>query len=238
MAVLTSVMTSSMSFATVDLGALDEKDDADNNSGYDTFLDDGTNSAYSGFPADDQETDRFGSGIPTSDELIHKYGIDGVDGATAGPPQDELNAASTPEQGESASTPEQGESASTPEQGESASTPEQGESSDSEREGNLPDKEEAAVTGGNDNTEDETKSDSTAYKKFLGCLSDAESGDGSTTEQEVQDCNESSYGGEENSQPTPIENTGEGTDQGGISGDRPTDDKKIPNGELQTDMAD
>ena len=41
-----------------------------------------------------------------------------------------------------------------------------------------------------------------------------------------------------NSQPTPIENTGEGNDQGGISGDRPTDYKKIPNGESQTDMAD
>jgi hypothetical protein len=210
MAVLTSVMTSSMSFATVDLGALDEEDDEDNNSGYDTFLDDGANSAYSGFPADNQETDRFGGGIPTSDELIHKYGIDVVDGATAGPPQDELNAASTPEQEES---------------------------SDSEREGNPPDEGEAVVTGGNDNTEDETKSDSTEYKEFLGCLSDAESGDGSTTEQEVQDCNELSYGGEESSQSTPIENNGEGNDQGGISGDNPTDDNKIPNGKPQTDTA-
>jgi hypothetical protein len=218
MAVLTSVMTSSMSFATVDLGALDEEDDEDNNSGYDTFLDDGANSAYSGFPADNQETDRFGGGIPTSDELIHKYGIDGGDGATAGPPQDELNAASTPEQGESANTPEQEES------------------SDSEREGNLPDEGEAVVTGGNDNTEDETKSDSTEYKEFLGCLSDAE-GDGSTTEQEVQDCDELSYGGEESSQSTPIENNGEGNDQGGISGDNITDDNKIPNGKPQTDTA-
>jgi hypothetical protein len=211
MAVLTSVMTSSMSFATVDLGALDEEDDEDNNSGYDTFLDDGTNSAYSGFPADDQGVDRYEGGIPTNDKLSSKYGIDEVDGATAGPPQNKLNAASTPERGDSEG---------------------------SERESNLPDKEEAVVNGGNDNKEDKTKSDSTAYKKFLGCLSDAESGDGSTTEQEVQDCNESSYGDEENSQPTPIKNTGEGTDQGGISGDRPTDDKKIPNGESQTDMAD
>lgn len=211
MAVLTSVMTSSMSFATVDLGALDEADDEDNNSGYDTFLDDGTNSAYSGFPADDQGLDRFGGGIPANDKLGSKYGTDEVNGATAGPPQNKLNAASTPERGDS-----------------------QG----SERESNLPDEGEAVVTGGNDNREDETKSDSTAYKRFLGCLSDAESGDGSTTEQEVQDCNESSYGGEENNQPTPIENTGEGNDQGGISGDRPTDDKKITNGESQTDMAD
>jgi hypothetical protein len=228
MAILTSVMTSSMSFATVDLGALDEEVDEDNNSGYDTFLGDDTNSAYSGFPADDQETDKFGSGIPTSDELIDKYGIDAVDGATAGPPPDELNAASTPEQGESASTPEQGES---------ASTPEQGESSDSEREGNLPDEGEAVVTGGNDNTEIETRPDSTEYKEFLGCLSDAESGDGSTTEQEVRDCNELSYGGEESSQPNLIENNGEGNDQGGISRDNPTDDNKIPDGKPQTDTA-
>ena len=200
-----------MSFATVDLGALDEEDDEDNNSGYDTFLDDGTNSAYSGFPADDQGIDRLEGGIPANDNLSSKYGIDEVDGATAGPPQNKLNAASTPELGDSEG---------------------------SERKSNLPDEGEDAVTGGNDNREDETKSDSTAYKRFLGCLSDAESGDGSTTEQEVQDCNESSYGGEENNQPTPIENTGEGNDQGGISGDRPTDDKKIPNGESQTDMAD
>jgi hypothetical protein len=210
MAVLTSVMTSSMSFATVDLGALDEEDDEDNNSGYDTFLDDGTNSAYSGFPSDDQGIDRFEGGIPANDKLSSKYGIDEVDRATAGPPQNKLNAASTPERGDSEG---------------------------SERESNLPDEGEPVVNGGSDNKEDETKSDSTAYKKFLGCLSDAESGDGSATEQEVQDCNELSYGGEESNQPTPIENTGEGNDQGGISGDRPTDDNKIPNGESQTDTA-
>jgi hypothetical protein len=169
-AVLTSVMTTSMSFATVDLGALDEEVDEDNNSGYDTFLDDGTNSAYSGFPADDQEIDRFEGGIPANDELSYKYGVDEVDRATAGPPHDELNAASTPEQGES---------------------------NGSEREDSLPEEGEAVITGGNDNKKDETKSERTAYKKFLGCLSDAESGDGSTTEQEVQDCNELSYHGEE-----------------------------------------
>lgn len=209
MVVLTSVMTSSMSFATVDLGALDEEVDEDNNSGYDTFLDEGTNSAYSGFPSDDQEIDRSEGGIPANDKLSYKYGIDEVDGATAGPPRDELNAASTPEQGDS---------------------------KDGEREGSLPDEGEAVVTGDNDN-KDETKSDSTAYKKFLGCLSDAESVDGYTTEQEVQDCNELSYDGEESNQPAPIENIGEGNDQGGISGDNPTDDKKIPNGEPQTDTA-
>jgi hypothetical protein len=78
---------------------------------------------------------------------------------------------------------------------------------------------------GNDNNKDETGSDSTAYKEFLGCLSDAETGDGSTTEQEVQDCNESSYG-EESNQHTPIDNTGNGNDQGGISESEPTDDEK------------
>jgi hypothetical protein len=189
MAVLTSMMTTSLSFATMELGTLDEEEDEENNSGYDTSLDPGdTNSAYSGFPAEEHE----------------------VDEATAGPQLDELNAASTPEQGESV---------------------------DSEREGNLPDEGEAVVTGGNDNKEEETGSDSTAYKEFLGCLSGAESGDGSPTEQEVQDCNELSYGGEESNQLTPIENNGEGNDQGGISGDNPTDDNKIPNGKPQTDTA-
>lgn len=205
MTVLTSVMTSSMSFATVDLGALDEEANEDNNSGYDTFLDDGTNSAYIGFPADNQVIDRFEGEIPANDELSHKYG---TDWASAGPPNDELNAASTPERGDSEG---------------------------SKREGSLPNEGEAVVTGGNDNNEDET--DSTAYKKLLGCPSDAESDDGSTTEQEVRDCNESSYDGEKSNQPTPIENIGEGNDQRGISEDNLADDKKIPNSESQTDMA-
>jgi hypothetical protein len=210
MAVLTSMMTTSMSFATVDLGALDEEDDEDNNSGYDTFTDDGTNGAYSGFPSEEQKIDRFEGGIPTDDELSYKYGIDEFDEPTAGPPQDELN---------------------------TAGTPEQGDSKGSEREGSLPDEGEAGVAGGNDNKIDETKSDSTAYEKFLGCLSDAESGDGSTTEQEVKDCNELSYDGEESNQLNPIENIGEGNDQGDISGDNLADDKKITNGDPQTDTA-
>jgi hypothetical protein len=191
MTVLTTVMTTSKSFATVNLGALDEEEE-DNNSGYDTFLDDGTNSAYSGFPADEEKINGFEGGIPANDELGYTYGVDGVDGATAGgSPNDEVNAARTPMQGE----------------------------------GSLPGDGKAAATGGNDNNKDETDSDSTAYKEFLGCLSDAETGDGSTTEQEVQDCNESSYG-EESNQHTPIENTGNGNDKAGISESEPTDDEK------------
>ena len=193
MTVLTTVMTTSKSFATVNLGALDEEEDEDNNSGYDTFLDDGTNSAYSGFPADEEKINGFEG---ANDELGYTYG---VDGATAGgSPNDEVNAARTPMQGVSES---------------------------SEGEGSLPGDEKAAATVGNDNSKDETGSDSTAYKEFLGCLSDAETGDGSTTEQEVQDCNESSYG-EESNQHTPIDNTGNGNDQGGISESEPTDDEK------------
>ena len=196
MAVLTTVMTTSKSFATVNLGALDEEEDEDNNSGYDTFLDDGTNSAYSGFPAAEEKINGFEGGIPANDELGYTYG---VDGATAGgSPNDEVNAARTPMQGVSES---------------------------GEGEGSLPGDEKAAATVGNDNNKDETDSDSTAYKEFLGCLSDAETGDGSTTEQEVQDCNESSYG-EESNQHTPIDNTGNGNDQGGISESEPTDDEK------------
>jgi hypothetical protein len=203
MTVLTTVMTTSKSFATVNLGALDEEEDEDNNSGYDTFLDDGTNSAYSGFPAAEEKINGFEGGFPANDELGYTYGVDGVDGvdgATAGgSPNDEVNAARTPMQGVSES---------------------------GEGEGSLPGDGKAAATGGNDNNKDETDSDSTAYKEFLGCLSDAETGDGSTTEQEVQDCNESSYGGEESNQHTPIENTGNGNDKAGISESEPTDDEK------------
>lgn len=202
MTVLTTVMTTSKSFATVNLGALDEEEDEDNNSGYDTFLDDGTNSAYSGFPAAEEKINGFEGGIPANDELGYTYGVDGVDGvdgATAGgSPNDEVNAARTPIQGVSES---------------------------SEGEGGLPGDGKAAATGGNDNNKNAADSDSIAYKEFLGCLSDAETGDGSTTEQEVQDCNESSYG-EERIQHTPIDNTGNGNDQGGISESEPTDDEK------------
>ena len=144
MTVLTTVMTTSKSFATVNLGALDEEEDEDNNSGYDTFLDDGTNSAYSGFPADEEKINGFEGGIPANDELGYTYG---VDGATAGgSPNDEVNAARTPMQGVSES---------------------------SEGEGSLPGDEKAAATVGNDNSKDETGSDSTASKEVLGCLSDA-----------------------------------------------------------------
>ncbi|MGB8134569.1 MAG: hypothetical protein WCE99_10285, partial [Nitrososphaeraceae archaeon] len=133
MTVLTTVMTTSKSFATVNLGALDEEEDEDNNSGYDTFLDDGTNSAYSGFPADEEKINGFEGGIPANDELGYTYGVDGVDGATAGgSPNDEVNAARTPMQGVSES---------------------------SEGEGSLPGDEKAAATVGNDNNKDETGSD-------------------------------------------------------------------------------
>jgi hypothetical protein len=106
-----------------------------------------------------------------------------------------------------------------------ASTPEKGDSESSEREGSLPDEGEPAVTGGNDNNKAGTDSDSVAYKNFLGCLSHVETGDGSATEQEVRDCNESSYGGEDN-QHTPTENVVDGNDLGGSSGDNPAGDKK------------
>ena len=199
MTVLTTVMTTSKSFATVNLGALDEEEDEDNNSGYDTFLDDGTNSAYSGFPADEEKINGFEGGIPANDELGYTYGVDGVDGATAGgSPNDEVNAARTPMQGVSES---------------------------SEGEGSLPGDEKLPLLWVMTTTKMRQAQIGTAYKEFLGCLSDAETGDGSTTEQEVQDCNESSYG-EESNQHTPIDNTGNGNDQGGISESEPTDDEK------------
>ena len=138
MGVLITIMTTSMSLATpalaleqpgglADFGGLPTNDktndfgglDKDHSSGYDTFLD-GTNSAISGFPADEEKING-----PANNE------VDITDGAKA---EDE---------------------------------------------------------GGTENSKESEDSDS--YKDFQGCLSDAEGGEGSPTEQEVQDCMELGY---------------------------------------------
>ena len=70
----------------------------------------------------------------------------------------------------------------------------------------------------NSNNQD---SSNVAYEEFQGCLSDVE-GEGSPTEQEVQDCIESSYSGIDSNENTPTESTDE--DEVGINEGGSTDE--------------
>ena len=72
--------------------------------------------------------------------------------------------------------------------------------------------------GTNSNNQD---SSNVAYEEFQGCLSDVE-GEGSPTEQEVQDCIESSYSGIDSNENTPTESTDE--DEDGVNEDGSTDE--------------
>jgi hypothetical protein len=61
---------------------------------------------------------------------------------------------------------------------------------------------------GNNNEGDSPVPGNNEYVEFQTCLSDVEGArEGSLTEQEVQDCFESSYDGEENTKTVPSENT-------------------------------
>jgi hypothetical protein len=177
MTVLITLMTTSMSFAApalaqgyfnkpsglADFGGLPTNDktndfgglDKDHSSGYDTFLD-GTNSAISGFPADEEKING-----PANDEVGNTNGAKAEDGAKA----EEENS-----------------------------------------------KESA---------------DSDSYKDFQGCLSDAEGGEESTTEQEVQDCMELSYSGIDSNENSPTGSTDE--DENGVNEDVSPDE--VENGE-------
>ena len=80
------------------------------------------------------------------------------------------------------------------------------------------DGEESSEDGTNSNNQDSSK---VAYEEFQGCLSDVE-GEGSPTEQEVQDCIESSYSGIDSNENTPTESTDE--DENGVNEDGSTDE--------------
>jgi hypothetical protein len=67
------------------------------------------------------------------------------------------------------------------------------------------DEEKSSEDGTNSNDQD---SSNVAYEEFQGCLSDVE-GEGSPTEQEVQDCIKSSYSGIDSNENTPTESTDE-----------------------------
>jgi hypothetical protein len=78
--------------------------------------------------------------------------------------------------------------------------------------------EESSEDGTNSNNQD---SSNVAYEEFQGCLSDLKE-EGSPTEQEVQDCIESSYRGIDSNENTPTGSTDE--DENGVTEDGSTDE--------------
>ena len=91
-----------------------------------------------------------------------------------------------------------------------ASTPEQ-RSDDIGKDSPTEDGE--AATTGNDSGGGSMDSDREGYEEFQGCLSEIEV-NGSPTEQQVQECMESSYGKMDSSENAPMEST-EGGDEDG-----------------------
>ena len=153
------------------------------------------------------------SGLPTSDKTSdfdglldkdHRSGydtfLDGTSGALSGFPDEEMNAASTPEQ----RSDDIGNDSPT-EDGEAATTGNGGGSMDSDREG---------------------------YEEFQGCLSEIE-GNGSPTEQQVQECMESSYGKMDSSENTPMESTDGGDEDGNGDGVSTEDGEDVEDGDSE-----
>ena len=139
-------------------------------------------SDFSGLPMNDK-TSEFDGLLDKDHRSGYDTFLDGTSGALSGFPDEEMNAASTPEQ----RTDDIGKDSPT-EDGEAAATDNEsgGGSMDSDREG---------------------------YEEFQGCLSEI-GGNGSPTEQQVQECMESSYVKMDSSENAPMEST-EGGDEDG-----------------------
>ena len=137
---------------------------------------------FSGLPMNDK-TSEFDGLLDKDHRSGYDTFLDGTSGALSGFPDEEMNAASTPEQ----------------------------PSGDIGRDSPTEDGE--AATTGNDSGGGSMDSDTEGYKEFQGCLSEIE-GNGSPTEQQVQECMESSYGKMDSSENAPMEST-EGGDEDG-----------------------
>jgi hypothetical protein len=155
------------------------------------------------------------SGLPTSDKTSdfdglldkdHRSGydtfLDGTSGALSGFPDEEMNAASTPEQ----------------------------RSDDIGRDSPTEDGE--AATTGNDSGGGSMDSDKEGYEEFQGCLSETEV-NGSPTEQQVQECMESSYGKMDSSENTPMESTDGGDEDGNGDGVSTEDGEDVEDGDSE-----
>jgi hypothetical protein len=172
MAILTTVMTTTINYVTP-ASALGH------------FKEPNGLSDFSGLPMNDK-TSEFDGLLDKDHRSGYDTFLDGTSGALSGFPDEEMNAASTPEQ----RTDDIGKDSPT-EDGEAATT-------------------------GNDSGGGSMDSDREGYEEFQGCLSEIE-GNGSPTEQQVQECMESSYGKIDSENAT-MEST-EGGDEDGENGE-------------------
>jgi hypothetical protein len=188
MALLATVMTTSISYATpasalshfnkpnglADFGGLPMSDKTTDFGG---LLD--KDGASSGFPEEGKRSSLI-DGLPVNGKTDDTAGGDG--NTFGGSPNDEMNAANTREQGGSDAIEDR--------------LTHDGEAAD----------------GGSDNSKGNMDSDRIGYEEFQGCLSEF-GGDGSPTEQEVQECMESAYSGTDNSESTPTGSTDDGDEE-------------------------
>lgn len=169
MAILTTVMTTTINYVTP-ASALGH------------FKESNGLADFSGLPMNDK-TSEFDGLVGKDHRSGYDTFLDGTSGALSGFPDEEMNAASTPEQ----------------------------RSDDIGKDSPTEDGE--AATTGNDSGGGSMDSDREGYEEFQGCLSEIEV-NGSPTEQQVQECMESSYGKIDSSENAPMEST-EGGDEDG-----------------------
>lgn len=169
MAILTTVMTTTINYVTP-ASALGH------------FKEPNGLADFSGLPMSDKTSD-FDGLLDKDHRSGYDTFLDGTSGALSGFPDEEMNAASTPEQ----------------------------RSDDIGKDSPTEDGE--AATTGNDSGGGSMDSDREGYEEFQGCLSEIEV-NGSPTEQQVQECMESSYGKMDSSENAPMEST-EGGDEDG-----------------------
>ena len=186
MAILTTVMTTTINYVTP-ASALGH------------FKEPNGLADFSGLPMNDK-TSEFDGLLDKDHRSGYDTFLDGTSGALSGFPDEEMNAASTPEQ----RSDDIGRDSPT-EDGEAATTGNGGGSMDSDREG---------------------------YEEFQGCLSEIEV-NGSPTEQQVQECMESSYGKMDSSENTPMESTDGGDEDGNGDGVSTEDGEDVEDGDSE-----
>ncbi|MFZ0740649.1 MAG: hypothetical protein WAM54_03570, partial [Nitrososphaeraceae archaeon] len=99
------------------------------------------------------------------------------------------------------------------------------ESSDEDSDTAASDDEDRESSDDTDSSNGEDSTDA-AYEELQACLSDSD-GEGSPSEQEVQDCIDSSYSGKDSAEDTPTDNTDEvDEDENGVTEDVSTDDSE------------
>jgi hypothetical protein len=166
MAILTTVMTTTINYVTP-ASALGH------------FKEPNGLADFSGLPMSDKTSD-FDGLLDKDHRSGYDTFLDGTSGALSGFPDEEMNAANTPEQ----------------------------RSDDIGKDSPTEDGE--AATTGNDSSGGGMDSDWEGYEEFQGCLSEIEA----PTEQQVQECMESSYGKMDSSENAPMESTDGGNEDG------------------------